>query len=76
MRTKFNLNFIDQNGTFTLENPDKFKRLYFPLMNETGFISSVTPDLKGDIKTGQDSFLNVPVSVEDYILQELAEIFG
>ncbi|MBU1075655.1 MAG: cellobiose phosphorylase, partial [Spirochaetes bacterium] len=68
MEEKFNIKFIDNKGTFTLKNPDQFKRLYFPLMNSSGLVSSITPDLKGDIKTGQDSFLTIPVSVEDLYL--------
>ncbi len=75
METKFNLKFIDQYGTFTIDNPHKFKRLYFPLLNETGFISSITPDLKGDIKTSQHSFLTVPVSVEDLYLTKSSRNF-
>ncbi len=75
MANKFKIKFIDDNGTFTLENPDKFQRLYFPLMNEAGMISSITPQLKGDIKTGQHSFLTVPVSVEDLYLTKSSRNF-
>lgn len=75
MEKNFDLKFIDDKGTFVLKNADKYKRLYFPLMNETGFISSITPDLKGDIKTGQHSFLNPPVSVEDLYLTQSSRNF-
>lgn len=57
--------FKDKNGTFVLENPQQSSYLYFPLANEAGMMSSITPLLHGDIKTGQNSFLMAPVSVED-----------
>ncbi|MDO8602913.1 MAG: cellobiose phosphorylase [Candidatus Omnitrophota bacterium] len=57
--------FIDDNATFVAENPDKISRLYFPLANESGIMSSIAPNLHGNIKTGQHSFLTVPVSTED-----------
>ncbi len=57
--------FIDSNGTFQLENPGRFSRLYFPLANEAGMLASITPKLKGDTKKGQDAFLTLPVSSED-----------
>lgn len=58
-------NFIDENGTFSANNPHKIRGLYFPLANESGIMSSVSPSLNGDIKTGQNHFLTVPVSLED-----------
>ncbi|MDP2980882.1 MAG: cellobiose phosphorylase [Candidatus Omnitrophota bacterium] len=57
--------FIDDDAAFVAGNPDKVSRLYFPLVNESGMMSSITPKLHGDIKTGQHSFLTVPVSSED-----------
>lgn len=57
--------FIDDNAAFVAESPDKLSRLYFPLANESGIMSSITPNLHGDIKTGQHSFLTIPVSSED-----------
>ncbi|HLV09533.1 MAG TPA: cellobiose phosphorylase [Halanaerobiales bacterium] len=57
--------FIDEDGTFTLSNPQKASYLYFPLANEAGMMSVVTPGLAGDIKDGQNSFLLKPVTVED-----------
>ncbi|MBP9733281.1 MAG: cellobiose phosphorylase [Candidatus Omnitrophica bacterium] len=57
--------FIDSNGSFHLENPGQFSRLYFPLANEAGMLASITPKLKGDTKSGQDAFLTLPVSSED-----------
>jgi len=57
--------FIDDNATFVAGSPGKVSRLYFPLVNEFGMMSSVTPNLHGDIKTSQHSFLTAPVSAED-----------
>lgn len=57
--------FIDSAGTFQLSDPHKSSYLYFPLVNEAGMMSAVTPLLNGDIKTGQHTFLTPPASVED-----------
>jgi cellobiose phosphorylase len=57
--------FVDDQATFRLENPQHTSYLYFPLVNEAGMMSAVAPDLQGDAKTGQNTFLLPPVSVED-----------
>ena len=57
--------FIDDQGSFRVSSPDRTSRLYFPLANEAGILSSITPDLHGDIKTSHNSFLTLPVSIED-----------
>ncbi len=57
--------FINTNGDFALSDPQQTSYLYFPLVNAAGMISAVTPTLHGDAKTGQNSFLLPPVSVED-----------
>ena len=57
--------FIDEQGTFRLSDPDTISYLYFPLANESGMMSSITPELKGDIKTGLNNYLLTPVTVED-----------
>ncbi|MDD4954616.1 MAG: cellobiose phosphorylase [Candidatus Omnitrophica bacterium] len=58
-------NFKDTNGTFTVENPQKYN-LYFPLTNAKGTIlSAISPNLAGDIKEDNDHFLLQPASVED-----------
>ena len=59
------LQFTDQNGSFTLENPENINYLYFPLASEAGLKSSVTPNLGGDAKLNQDSFLLEPVSSDN-----------
>lgn len=57
--------FIGKNGDFKLKNPENSSYLYFPLANEAGLMSSITPALNGDVKTGQNSFLTEPVSSEN-----------
>lgn len=57
--------FVDTNGTFRLENADQTSYLYFPLVNEAGMMSAITPTLHGDSKIDQHHFLTLPVSVED-----------
>jgi len=57
--------FIDKQGTFELPDPHHTNYLYFPLLNEAGMISSITPTLNGDLKTNQNTFLLLPTSVED-----------
>jgi cellobiose phosphorylase len=57
--------FIDQHGTFELINPQRNSYVYFPLVNSAGMMSSITPSLNGDAKLNQDTFLLLPVSVED-----------
>ncbi|MCX5706349.1 MAG: cellobiose phosphorylase [Candidatus Omnitrophica bacterium] len=53
--------FKDNSGSFEFPAADKIKTLYFPLCNQH-LMSSITPDLHGDIKAGQNSFLMPPVS--------------
>lgn len=60
-----NLKYLDKKGTFTLNNPDLTSYMYFPLANEAGMMSSITPDLGGDIKLNQNTFLLEPVSSEN-----------
>jgi Cellobiose phosphorylase len=57
--------FLDDNGTFSLKNPENVSALYFPLASERGLKSAVTPNLGGDSKLDQESFLLEPVSVEN-----------
>ncbi len=67
--------FIDHSGTFRLDAPHETSYLYFPLVNEAGMISVVTPTLHGDAKTGQNTFLLPPVSVEDLHVSRAARNF-
>ena len=57
--------FMDANGTFLIKNPENYSGLYFPIASEKGLKSSVTPNLGGDSKIDQESFLMEPVSVEN-----------
>ena len=70
------LKYLDKRGTFTLDNPDLTSYMYFPLANEAGMMSAITPDLGGDIKLDQNTFLLEPVSSETYIITSQQEIFG
>ena len=57
--------FIDDKGTFRVENPQRYN-LYFPLTNKDGSIlSSISPNLAGDIKKDNERFLTPPASIED-----------
>ncbi len=58
--------FTDNLGSFESVTADKIKSLYLPLCNDT-VMSSISPDLRGDIKTGQNSFLLTPVSRIDLV---------
>lgn len=57
--------FIDKHGAFELPDAHHSSYLYFPLVNEAGIMSSISPILHGDIKSGHHTFLTPPVSVED-----------
>ncbi|MDO5345728.1 MAG: cellobiose phosphorylase [Lachnospiraceae bacterium] len=59
------IEFIDNEGTFLAEGVDDTSYLYFPLANEAGVMGSIAPNLAGDSKTGQNSFLLEPVSAEN-----------
>lgn len=54
-------NFTDDSGSFKSFLADKIKSLYLPLGNER-LMSAISPDLHGDIKSSQNSFLLEPVS--------------
>jgi cellobiose phosphorylase len=57
--------FIDDEGTFRIRGPHNTSYLYFPLVNEAGIMSVITPMLNGDIKAGQHQFLTPPISAFD-----------
>lgn len=56
---------IDNNGKFRVDNVDKINYLYFPLTNYHSLKSSISPNLNGDSKIDQNSFLLLPNSSED-----------
>ena len=57
-----NLEYIGTEGDFILTEAQYAPDIYFPLLNEAGMISSVTPFLAGDCKTGQNTYL-----MKDYL---------
>lgn len=59
------LHFIDKSGSFTVKMPENISGLYFPLASEAGLKSAITPNLGGDSKSDQVSFLLEPASIED-----------
>ncbi|MFA5090738.1 MAG: cellobiose phosphorylase [Candidatus Omnitrophota bacterium] len=59
--------FIDKEGTFSSDTADKIKTLYFPICNSYPLMSSLSPDLHGDIKTGFHAFLLEPVSRQSLV---------
>ena len=57
--------FIDNKGTFTVREPHRYK-LYFPLTDKNGtLLSSISPNLGGDIKSDNEHFLTPPASMVD-----------
>ncbi|MCM3702505.1 GH36-type glycosyl hydrolase domain-containing protein [Paenibacillus macerans] len=56
--------FQGEQGEFSLEQPGHNSYLYFPLVNEAGMMSAVTPNLHGGITSGHNTFLMEPVSAE------------
>ena len=59
------LKFIDEHGSFLVEQPENTSCLYFPLASEKGLKSAITPNLGGDAKLDQEAFLLEPVSAEN-----------
>lgn len=57
--------FTANNGDFSLQKADRSSYLYFPLVNEGGMMSSVSPKLHGQTTSGHNTFLTPPLSVED-----------
>lgn len=59
------IHFLDNDGTFSIEQPENYSYLYFPIAGEKGLKSSITPSLGGDSKINQEAFLLEPVSSEN-----------
>ena len=57
--------FIDDKGTFKLEDPDLYSYLYFPVGAASGMMGSLTPEFGGDLKTSQNTFILEPVSSDN-----------
>ncbi len=67
--------FSDAHGSFHVNRPSDQGVLYFPLVNEQAFMSAISPDLAGDIKLDQHSFLTIPVAYEDLHLSRATRNF-
>lgn len=59
------VHFLDKYGSFSVDQAENISYLYFPLASEKGLKSCVTPNLGGDSKTDQETFLLEPVSAEN-----------
>lgn len=59
------IHFTDEKCTFSVRNPENWNYLYFPIAGLKGLKSAVTPNLGGDAKLDQESFLLEPVSSEN-----------
>ena len=57
--------FFDENGTFILDDPDLYSYLYFPVGATSGMMGCLTPELGGDLKTSQNTFILEPVSSDN-----------
>jgi cellobiose phosphorylase len=57
--------FIGEQADFAMHNPHLTSYLYFPLANEAGMMSAVTPNLHGSSTSSHYTFLMPPVSIED-----------
>lgn len=60
-----NYEYIGEQEEFILKDPELTTGLYFPLANESGVMSSISPDLAGDSKLNQNAFFMSPVSSEN-----------
>ena len=57
--------FDNSNGEFTAEAFEAIGRLYFPLANEAGMRSWVSPRLQGSPAASHNEYLGIPLSAED-----------
>ncbi|MDQ0191905.1 GH36-type glycosyl hydrolase domain-containing protein [Paenibacillus wynnii] len=64
-KSKRGWKFTGDKGDFRLQKADRSSYLYFPLVNEGGMMSSVSPKLHGQTTSGHNTFLTPPISVED-----------
>lgn len=70
------LTFTNNKGDFKLSQAENISSLYFPLASEIGLKSAVTPNLGGDAKINQDTFLLEPVSVDNLHNNRSTRNFG
>ncbi len=67
--------FIDNQGSFQAKLANQLNSLYFPICNSSPFMSCICPNLHGDIKTGNNSFLMEPVSRIDLSNSKISRNF-
>jgi len=70
-----NLEYIGADGNFVLTEAQYAPEVYFPLLNEAGMISCVTPFLSGDCKIGQNAFLMEPASEQTLLENRVSRNF-
>ena len=68
--------FLDDMGSFRIEHGEKNRLNYFPLAAENGVMASITPELKGDLKRDQNSYVLPPASERICVPAWRGEIFG
>lgn len=73
--TKSLYRYTSTDGSFRSDDPSQAGVVYFPLVNEAGLMSAITPDLAGDIKLDQHSFVTPPESFEDLRQSRLTRNF-
>ena len=49
------IHFIGKDGTFSIQKPENYSGLYFPVAGEKGLKSAVSPNLGGDSKIDQEN---------------------
>lgn len=59
------IQFVDKDGTFTIERPENYSGLYFPLAGEQGLKVALASNFGGDSKLNQNAFLLEPVSIDN-----------
>lgn len=57
--------FLDNKGNFKLVSPESYSYLYFPVGSESGMMGAITPELGGDLKSSQNTFILEPVSSDN-----------
>lgn len=67
--------FLDCQGTFRMKQPENTGYLYFPVAGENGLKGAVTPNLSGDLKVNQNTFVLQPASSEDLVESRVSRNF-
>lgn len=59
------IQFVNNDGTFTIDRPENYTGLYFPLAGEKGLKSALASNYGGDMKLNQNAFVMEPVSIDN-----------